>query len=80
MTNLPLVFGGKYFITNSATKYGIVNGCEVELQAIINSEYQYIDLNKYTEEELDLDEMPLCLILKKLNNSQQEFSFSNVSS
>ena len=24
--------------------------------------------------------MPLCLILKKLNNSRQEFSFSNMSS
>ena len=81
MTNLPLVFGAKYFITtNLVTKYGIVNGCEVELQAIITNDFQYIDFNKFSDKEHYLEDMPLCLILKKLNNLQQEFSFSNMSS
>ena len=57
-----------------------MDGCEVELQAIITNDFQYIDFNKFSDKEHYLEDMPLCLILKKLNNLQQEYSFSNMSS
>ena len=67
MTNLPLVYGAKYFITkNLAVKNGLVNGTEVELHSIC-LDYDVL-IQKDTKGEIILNEMPKYLLVKKLNS------------
>ena len=81
MTNLPLVHNAKYFIThNLATKYGIVNGSEVTLHSIITKDYKLISKSSNDSAEIILDEMPICLLLKKCQNSDTKSSFLDLSS
>ncbi len=67
MTNLPLVLNEKYFIIhNFATIYGIVNGSEVSLHAIISFDFQIMIKPFDDQSDIILDDMLICLLWKKL--------------
>ncbi len=77
MTELPLVQNAKYFITHSlATKYGILNGSEVQLDSIITHDYKVFNINNNKNIEFELDELPACLLLKKFNCKNNSSSFA----
>jgi hypothetical protein len=79
MTDLPLVYNSKYFIThNLATKYGIVNGSEVTLDSVISSDYKILNILDQNINEIVLEEMPICLLLKKMHSNENGCTFSNL--
>ena len=60
MTELPLIEGGKYYLTkNIATTYGLVNGTEVELISICTN-------------DKSLNTMPEYLLVKIINDNQSK--------
>ena len=80
MTNLPLVYKGKYLITkNLAVRNGIVNGTEVELHAVCTQENVIIDLGDPQHSEVILCELPKYLLVKKINeHAYNNLKFENL--
>ena len=59
-----------------ATKYGIVNGTEVQLDSIVTHDYKLLNVNDFKTNEIVLDELPACLLLKKINCNNNRCSFA----
>ena len=80
MTELPLVYNAKYFITkNMATKHGIVNGMEVLLKGFCTQEDNIVSLNVLSNSEIILNEMPKYLIVEPvIVNLHNPLNFPNI--
>ena len=80
MTELPLVYNAKYFITkNMATKHGIVNKMEVLLKGFCTQEDNIVSLNVLSNSEIILNEMPKYLIVEPvIVNLHNPLNFPNI--
>ena len=77
MKRLPLIENAHYFIThNISTKYGIVNGTEIELINICNVENEVNEI-QLNENEKQLNRMPKFLLVKIINSTSKINRFMN---
>jgi hypothetical protein len=79
MTDLPLVYNAKYFITkNLAVKHGLVNGTEVLLKGFCTQEDKILVLDN-TVDEIILKEMPKYLmVVPVIKNEHNPLKFPNL--
>ena len=80
MTQLPLVYNAKYFITkNLAVKHGLVNGTEVLLKGFCTQEDQLLRLDCNSDEYI-LKELPKYLmVVTCIKNEHNPLIFPNLS-